>query len=58
MEVHIIDFNEDIYDAEITVQLVARLRDEQKFNSPEELIQQINKDKEAALGLIHVVHRM
>lgn len=58
VEVHIIDFNEDIYDAEITVQLVARLRDEQKFNSPEELIQQINKDKEAALGLIHVVHRM
>lgn len=52
VEVHIIDFHKDIYDEEITIQLVARLRDEQKFDSPEELITQINKDKATALSLL------
>lgn len=52
VEVHIIDFEKDIYDSEITIQLIARLRDEQKFDSPEELINQINKDKNAALAML------
>lgn len=52
VEVHIIDFHENIYDKEITIQLIARLRDEQKFDSPEELITQINKDKATALSLL------
>lgn len=52
IEVHIMDFHEDIYDTEISIQLIARLRDEQKFDSPEELIKQINKDKATALTLL------
>lgn len=52
VEVHIMDFNGDIYNTEITIALVARLRDEQKFDSAEELISQINKDKASALTLL------
>lgn len=52
VEVHIIDFKSDIYDAEITIELIERLRDEQKFGSAEELINQINKDKAAALEVL------
>ncbi len=52
VEVHIIDFNDNIYNNEITIELVSRLRDEQKFNSPDELIKQINQDKEKAVEIL------
>lgn len=52
IEVHILDFHEDIYDAEISIEFVARLRDEMKFDSPEELILQISKDKAIALEIL------
>lgn len=52
IEVHIIDFSGDIYNKEITVELVSRLRDEQKFDTPDELIKQINLDKEAAIDIL------
>ena len=45
-EVHIFDFNEDIYDAELTVRFKKFIRDEIKFSSIDELIQQISKDIE------------
>lgn len=45
-EVYIYDFNREIYGAEVTTELVERLRGEQKFSSAEELIKQMNKDKE------------
>ncbi len=48
VEVHILGFEGDIYDAKISIELVARLRDEQKFDSAEDLISQINKDKASA----------
>lgn len=52
VEVHIIDFEENIYDTEITIELKTRLRDEQKFDSTEELISQINEDKKTALTIL------
>lgn len=45
-EVYIFDFNREIYGATVTVELVDRLRGEEKFNSAEELINQMNKDEE------------
>jgi riboflavin kinase/FMN adenylyltransferase len=53
IEVHFFNFNEDIYDTSIQVELIDRLRDEQKFDSVELLKEQLNKDKEKALTLFN-----
>ena len=44
IEVHILDFKNDIYGAPIRVNFIRRLRDEEKFNSPDALSAQIEKD--------------
>ena len=46
LEVHIFDFNDDIYDSDLTVHFKKFIRDEIKFSSIDELIQQISKDIE------------
>jgi len=51
-EVHIFDFNKDIYGHEIKVNLVARIRDEKRFSGPEELATQITADIEKARVLL------
>jgi riboflavin kinase/FMN adenylyltransferase len=51
-EVYIYDFDQEIYGAKVTVKLVERLRGEEKFNSAEELINQMNKDKENGLRIL------
>lgn len=43
-EVHILDFNDNLYGEELTVEIKFFVRNEQKFNSLPELIQQLNKD--------------
>ncbi len=48
IEVHIMDFYQDIYNEEIEITFVERLRDEQKFSSLEALTDQIKKDVEKA----------
>ncbi|MGB8318356.1 MAG: riboflavin kinase, partial [Ignavibacteriaceae bacterium] len=45
-EVYIYDFNKDIYDKFVTVNIVEMIRGEIKYNSAGELIEQMNKDKE------------
>ncbi|WP_273125598.1 bifunctional riboflavin kinase/FAD synthetase [Metabacillus sp. HB246100] len=50
VEVHIFEFNEEIYGDTITVYWYKRIRSEQKFSHVEELIKQIHRDKEAALN--------
>lgn len=49
IEVHFLNFNEDIYDKKITVSLLKRIRSEQKFDSIESLKAQLNLDKIATL---------
>jgi riboflavin kinase/FMN adenylyltransferase len=44
IETHILNFNEDIYKKRIEVEFVDRVRDEQKFNGPQALVEQIKKD--------------
>ncbi len=46
LEAHIIDFDEDIYGKNISIEFVERLRNEIKFNGINELLGQLNKDKE------------
>ena len=52
IEVHIFDFNADIYGKKISIHFIDRLRDERKFQSKEELIYQIERDKKKAIQLI------
>lgn len=44
IEVHILDFDKDIYGKKICVSLIEHLRDEKKFDSMEELKSTINND--------------
>jgi riboflavin kinase/FMN adenylyltransferase len=44
VEVHLLDFHRQVYGRLVTVQFVARLRDEQLFPSPRDLAQQISHD--------------
>ncbi|GAB4543917.1 MAG: bifunctional riboflavin kinase/FAD synthetase [Thermodesulfovibrionia bacterium] len=45
-EVHILDFNKDILGKDLRVNFIKRLRDEIRFNSPNELAEQLKKDIE------------
>ncbi|MGI6510019.1 MAG: riboflavin kinase [Erysipelotrichaceae bacterium] len=47
-EVHILDFEKNIYGCEITIQLFYKIREPQKFTGAETLVQQINKDCKVA----------
>lgn len=46
IEAHILDFNETIYEQEIRLTFIKKIRDEIKFNSVNELIAQLEKDKQ------------
>ena len=52
IEVHILDFKEDIYHQKIRIEFIDFLRPEMKFNSVDELIQQMQKDKEASIQIL------
>lgn len=52
LEVHIFDFQKEIYGKTVSVTWLKRIRDEKKFNSIDELIQQLKKDKSEALNII------
>ncbi len=49
IEVHIFDFDASIYGEEVKVEWFKRIRSEQKFNGIEELIKQIDLDKQTAI---------
>jgi len=51
-EVHILNFDEDIYGKQIRVEFIEHIRDEKKFNSKEELIKQIEIDKQVTNKLL------
>jgi riboflavin kinase/FMN adenylyltransferase len=52
-ETYIYNFNREIYGEVVTIELFERLRGEEKFNSAEELINQMNKDKENGLKIFN-----
>jgi riboflavin kinase/FMN adenylyltransferase len=53
IEVNILDFNEDIYGSDIQINFLRRMRNEFRFDSAEQLIQQMHKDKELSQALQH-----
>jgi len=52
IEVHLFDFDEDIYQADIALHFVDKIREEQKFSGLEELRGQLIKDKETVLQIL------
>ena len=48
LEVHIFDFDEDLYGQRLEVQFVAKLRDELNFESIDDLVEQMRQDETAA----------
>jgi len=48
LEVHIFNFNEDIYGRYIDIDFISKIRNEVKFNSADELIEQMHKDSSDA----------
>jgi riboflavin kinase/FMN adenylyltransferase len=54
IEVHVFDFNHDLYGKIITVSLLEKIRDEQKFDSLEALKTQLIKDEEICKRTLNV----
>jgi len=52
LEVHIFDFDDDIYGRYIHVDFIARLRDELKFDSADALIEQMHRDSAEARAIL------
>ena len=52
VEVHLLDFTGDIYGEELDVELGAKLRDERRFASPDELVEQIHADVARARAIL------
>lgn len=52
LEVHLFDFDGDLYGRTVEVELVAKIRDEQPFQSLEALKKQINNDADKAKALL------
>lgn len=53
IEVHFLNLDMDLYEKEITIQFLKFIRKEKKFSGPEELVTQIEKDKQTAINYIN-----
>lgn len=57
LEVHIVEFDNDLYGQEIEVEFVAKLREERKFESLDKLVEQIGRDKARAVELLSEIKK-
>lgn len=54
VEVHIFDFDGDLYQRELEVRFIARIRDEQDFPGMEELVEQMKDDEQRVREILNV----
>jgi riboflavin kinase/FMN adenylyltransferase len=54
LEAHLFDFEGKLYGREIEVEFVARLRDEERFESLDAMVEQMHRDAAAARGILGV----
>jgi riboflavin kinase/FMN adenylyltransferase len=52
LEVHVFDYDGNLYGATLNVEFVKRIRSEQKFSSVNELVAQLHRDKEMSLKYV------
>ena len=55
IEIHFFDFKENLYTKKIQIQVLKRIRDEEKFDSLEQLTEQLEKDKSTALNYLNTL---
>lgn len=55
-EVYIYNFNKIIYERNITIKVLEKIRNEEKFSSPEHLIAQMDKDKKAGIKILNEIN--
>ncbi len=51
IEAHLLDFDADVYGSPIRLELTRRLRDEERYDSVDELVAQVRRDIDAVRGL-------
>jgi len=51
IEVHVFDFNKNIYGEKLIIKFVKKIREEQKFESFEQLKEQLERDKKTTINL-------
>lgn len=56
VEVHLFDFNEELYDTTLTIAFVDKLRNEMKFENLQALTNQLENDKLHALAILSKTH--
>jgi riboflavin kinase/FMN adenylyltransferase len=56
IETHILNFDKDIYGEVLTIDFIYRLRNEKKFDSFPELVNQLNQDRTEAVKLLTQIH--
>lgn len=56
LETHLFDFDGDLYDKCIEIELISKIRDEQRFNSIEELRHQLTADAAQCLIMAELEH--
>ncbi|OYU80259.1 MAG: riboflavin biosynthesis protein RibF [Flavobacterium sp. BFFFF1] len=55
IEVYYFDLNEDLYGMNLTVSVLTKIRDEEKFNSIDALQDQLHKDKDFSISFIQKI---
>ncbi|MEN1784198.1 MAG: bifunctional riboflavin kinase/FAD synthetase [Bacteroidota bacterium] len=53
LEVHLFNISQDLYDTEVQVQFLKKIREEQKFASLQDLTEQLQKDKAVAMEYLN-----
>lgn len=53
LEVHLFDFDQEIYGKGVQVRFVKRIRNEKKFGSKEELLEQLERDEKTVREILH-----
>ncbi len=56
LEVHLLEFEGDLYGSTLRIEFVERLRDEQKFASVEALVEQLSRDRERCMTALKTLH--
>ena len=51
IEVHFFEFNQTLYEQSLTIEILDKIREEQKFDSLDKLQKQLEKDKKNCLQL-------